>query len=111
MTPLSTHVLDLAGGAPVADLPVACKRFVEGRWQSVGSARTDADGRAQLIGEAGVRPGAHRLVFDARSYYEGCGKGFAYGEIAIAFEVTDPRHALHLPLLLAPYGYWTYRGS
>ena len=94
MTRITTHVLDTARGRPAAGVPVAL--------EGAGGAVTDADGRASL-GEVG--PGRHRLVFEV-----GALSPF-YPEVSIVFVVAEAEDHLHVPLLLSPYGYTTYRGS
>jgi 5-hydroxyisourate hydrolase len=112
---LSTHVLDTTVGRPAARVPVRLERAKTGPggggaggsggpvWTVVASAVTDSDGRVRDLPahDAGV----WRLVFDtaARSAF--------FPEVAITFVVTDPAEHHHVPLLLAPYGYSTYRGS
>jgi 5-hydroxyisourate hydrolase len=111
VTPLSTHVLDLAGGAPVSGVAVALERFEGSEWARVEGVETDAAGRACLLGESPIAPGSYRLVFDARLYYRDREVTFSYGEIPVCFEVAEPQHSVHLPLLVAPYGYSTYKGT
>ncbi|TDD90506.1 hydroxyisourate hydrolase [Actinomadura rubrisoli] len=102
---LSTHVLDAARGLPAAGMTVRLdRRDPGGGWTALAEARTDADGR---ISDWGVAPGAgvHRLIFDT------AGLSDFYPEVAVAFTVTDPERHLHVPLLLSPFAYSTYRGS
>lgn len=95
---LSTHVLDAANGRPAAGMAVRLER-ADGTL--LASDRTDADGRI-----TGWAPGAgvHRLVFDT-------GDHAFYPEVAVTFRIDDPRQHLHVPLLLSPFAYTTYRGS
>ncbi|MBT2208366.1 hydroxyisourate hydrolase [Actinomadura sp. NEAU-AAG7] len=102
---LSTHVLDAARGLPARGVAVRLdRRDPDGGWTTLAEARTDADGR---IGEWGVLPGpgVHRLTFDTGGLSE------FYPEVTVAFTVTDPERHLHVPLLLSPFAYSTYRGS
>ncbi|TYK48965.1 hydroxyisourate hydrolase [Actinomadura decatromicini] len=102
---LSTHVLDAAKGLPAAGIAVRLERRApDGGWTPLAEARTDADGR---IREWDAEPGAgiHRLVFDTAGLSE------FYPEVAVAFTVTDPDGHLHVPLLISPFAYSTYRGS
>jgi 5-hydroxyisourate hydrolase len=106
---LSTHVLDNARGEPAAGVPVHLERHRDGGWVAVASAYTDGDGRARdWVPVQQWRAGRYRLVFDTAAYL---GTGAFFPEVAVVFEVTDPERHLHLPLLLSPYGYTTYRGS
>ena len=100
---MSTHVLDAVLGAPAAGVAVTL-RAEDGA--VVASARTDADGRvATLTGD--LEPGTYRLAFDIDAYRAG---GF-YPEVVIAFRVSDATAHHHVPLLLSPFAYSTYRGS
>ncbi|MEV4394632.1 hydroxyisourate hydrolase [Nonomuraea sp. NPDC049607] len=96
----STHVLDAVAGRPAAGLRVRLER--EGRVLARGS--TDADGR---ITGWDTEEGMHRVVFDTGGYLADT----FYPEVVIAFTVTDPGAHHHVPLLLSPYAYSTYRGS
>jgi 5-hydroxyisourate hydrolase len=104
VTELTTHVLDATGGRPAGGIPVSLQtRAPAGYWSEIAAATTDADGRTGPLSAAGARP--HRLVFDLR------GRGGFYPEVAITFEVGADDDHLHVPLLLSPFGYTTYRGS
>jgi 5-hydroxyisourate hydrolase len=100
---LSTHVLDAARGRPAAGVPVRLDRRDGDAWERVAEARTDDDGRAG--GLAPPLTGTYRLVFDTAAHSD------FFPEVAIAFTVTDPGEHYHVPLLLSPYAYSTYRGS
>jgi 5-hydroxyisourate hydrolase len=104
MTQISTHVLDTARGLPVSGLSVRLdRRHDDGAWQPVGDTVTDADGRVRgLADDAG--PGTYRLVFATAPISP------FFPEVTLTFRVSDEPH-LHIPLLLSPYGYSTYRGS
>jgi 5-hydroxyisourate hydrolase len=103
MTTLSTHVLDTSTGEPAAGMEVHLSRAGDEGWVRLGDFVTDEDGRASL-GE--VAAGRHRLGFETGAY----GNEF-YPYVAVAFEVDEERPHYHVPLLLSPYGYSTYRGS
>lgn len=98
---LSTHVLDAGRGRPAVGVPI--RLYAEDRLLT--EAETDHDGRAAALA-ATLEPGTYRLVFDLASYDA---DGF-FPEATIAFRVTDDRHH-HIPLLLSPFAYSTYRGS
>jgi 5-hydroxyisourate hydrolase len=102
---LSTHVLDAALGRPAAGVAVRLER--EG--SVVAEAVTDADGRVRELGE--LAAGVHRLTFDTGAYFAASGRDAFYPEVTVAFTVTDPDEHHHVPLLLSPYAYSTYRGS
>ncbi len=102
---LSTHVLDTSVGRPAADVPVTLR---DSDGTSIGDGVTDADGRIARIGPEPLRPGHYQLVFDTLAYLGG--EGF-YPRVTVWFTVTDPAEHYHVPLLLNPFGYATYRGS
>jgi 5-hydroxyisourate hydrolase len=97
----STHVLDLATGLPAAGVPVRLER--DGK--RVAEATTDADGRVAVLAEV-LEAGVYELVFDTAAF----GNPF-YPQVTVAFRVVDAAVHHHIPLLLSPYGYATYRGS
>jgi 5-hydroxyisourate hydrolase len=103
VTYITTHVLDTARGRPAAGVPVVLERGGDHGWARVGTATTDADGRVRDLGA--VAPGHHRLTFDT-----GALSGF-YPQVVIHFTVAAGEDHCHVPLLLSPYGYSTYRGS
>ena len=104
---LSTHVLDAVTGRPASGVRVVLERKGAGGWDEVAERRTDADGRvAELAGDLGA--GVYRLVFDVEGYL---GPECFYPEVAVSFRVADPAAHLHVPLLLSPFAYSTYRGS
>jgi len=113
MSAITTHVLDLARGKPAAGVPVRLERRGAAGWEELGRAATDADGRARrLIGaDAPFVAGVYRLTFELAAYFAALGVETFYPEAAIVFEVRDPREHHHVPLLVSPHGYSTYRGS
>jgi 5-hydroxyisourate hydrolase len=98
---LSTHVLDTARGEPAAGVGIRLER--DG--VTVREAVTDADGRVREFGP--IEPGRYRLVFDTAAYL---GTDAFFPSVTVEFAVADDRH-YHVPLLLSPFGYSTYRGS
>jgi len=110
---LSTHVLDAVTGAPATGVRVVLSRrdpaAGEG-WAELASASTDEDGRIRDLAPDGLSDGDHRLVFDTGSYFAETGRTGFYPEVAITFTVSDDRH-YHVPLLLSPFAFSTYRGS
>jgi 5-hydroxyisourate hydrolase len=111
---ISTHVLDLARGKPAPDVPVRLERKeASGSWHLLASAQTDRDGRCgQLLPETEeLSEGLYRLAFDTASYYASQKTGSLYPVIEITFRVRDGESQFHIPLLLSPNGYTTYRGS
>ena len=113
MTRLSTHVLDLARGKPAANVPVRLEQQdSDGSWHPIASARTDNDGRcAELLPAGKHAPSFYRLVFDTGSYFRQLNIAALYPVIEVTFEVREGDSRFHIPLLLSPNGYTTYRGS
>ncbi|HEX2498818.1 MAG: hydroxyisourate hydrolase [Actinomycetes bacterium] len=106
---LSTHVLDATTGRPAIGVPVRLER---GDGGTLASAATDADGRIRDWGNAGAdEPGSYRLIFGTGAYFAVRGIGTFYPEVAVTFAIGDPSEHYHVPLLLSPYAYSTYRGS
>jgi 5-hydroxyisourate hydrolase len=103
MTTLSTHVLDTAKGRPAEGIAV---RLETRDGELLGEGVTDADGRVATIGPDLLDRGAYVLRFDTGLYVDGF-----YPEVVVVFTVADPEQHYHVPLLLSPYGYSTYRGS
>jgi 5-hydroxyisourate hydrolase len=102
---LSTHVLDASTGLPAEGLEVV----VELDGGELLEGRTDADGRIRELGDAGV--GVHRIRFDTGTYFDAKGVSTFYPEVIVTFRITDADAHHHVPLLLSPYAYSTYRGS
>jgi 5-hydroxyisourate hydrolase len=114
MKRISTHVLDIALGKPAKDVPVRLeRREATSEWVRLNSSRTDGDGRCgQLLPENEVlRPGLYRLAFDTASYHLAQSVEGLYPIVEITFQVREGEAQFHIPLLLSPHGYTTYRGS
>lgn len=114
MSRISTHVLDLTHGKPAKDVPVRLeRRELSGEWVRLATSRTDDDGRCgQLLPQnETLRAGLYRLVFDAASYHRTQEVEGFYPVVEITFQVREGDSTFHIPLLLSPYGYTTYRGS
>ena len=113
MSGITTHVLDTARGRPAAGVPVTLEMRGEGGWRALGRGATDADGRLRdlLPADFALSAGDYRLTFDAGAYFAGAGAEGFYAEVVVSFVVRDPAAHYHVPLLLSPYGYSTYRGS
>ncbi|HEV2027478.1 MAG TPA: hydroxyisourate hydrolase [Candidatus Dormibacteraeota bacterium] len=109
---ISAHVLDTMRGAPAAGLAVTLlKREPDGGWAVIGQAVTDADGRARELAHDELEVGEYRLDFDTQPYFERSGLSAFYPAVSVTFNLEDPAGHLHLPLLLSPYGYTTYKGT
>ena len=114
MTHISTHVLDTARGIPARDLSINLERHENsGQWRVIGSGRTDQDGRcAQLVAaDETLTPGTYRLAFDTASYHSAQEVQGFYPIVQVSFLVREGETHYHVPLLLSPYGYTTYRGA
>jgi 5-hydroxyisourate hydrolase len=110
---LSTHVLDTASGRPAAGVAVRLdSQGPGGTWAPAGSGHTDPDGRLRDWLPAGVPcAGRHRLVFDTAAYFAALGVASFFPEVSVDFEITAAGEHHHVPLLLSPFGYSTYKGS
>jgi len=113
---LTTHVLDTAHGRPAARLKLALYRLEDGP-SLIAQAVTNADGRCDgplLEGEA-FTAGRYELVFQVRDYFAGAAVELPdppfLDEVVIRFGIAEPQEHYHVPLLLSPFGYSTYRGS
>jgi 5-hydroxyisourate hydrolase len=113
MSGITTHVLDTARGRPAAGVPVTLEIKFDDGWRIVGRGATDADGRLRDLLPADFRlsEGDYRLTFDAGAYLSASGAEGFYTEVVVSFVVRDASAHYHVPLLLSPYGYSTYRGS
>lgn len=116
MTVITTHVLDTCLGRPAVGVPVRLEHVTGSGCTEIGRAITDTDGRAAELGTTPIGPGTYRLVFDTGAYastVQGAGEREAafFPEVAVTFCVRDLGRDYHVPLLLSPFGYATYRGS
>jgi len=103
---VTTHVLDTARGRPAAGVAVRLERVAGDGWQPVGSGQTDADGRVRDLPPTSA--GRYRLIFDTGAYL---GDDAFYPQVTVEFRLEQGEDHYHVPLLLSPYGYSTYRGS
>jgi 5-hydroxyisourate hydrolase len=109
---VTTHVLDTSGGRPASGIDVRLEARDGEGWRELGSGRTDEDGRARdLLGEGQPEPGIFRLRFATGEYFQALGIESFHPEVTVVFRVEDPAEHHHIPLLLSPFGYTTYRGS
>jgi 5-hydroxyisourate hydrolase len=113
MSTISTHVLDTAAGRPAAGVPVRLElQTGTGGWVTLAQGATDGNGRRELIPEGSkLDVGRYRLTFDTGTYFTGRGEAGFFPEVAVAFEIRNADERYHVPLLLSPFGYSTYRGS
>jgi 5-hydroxyisourate hydrolase len=115
MSGLTTHVLDLSRGRPAADVAIRLSSRSGDDWTPRLASHTDQDGRARLRDGEALTVGAYRLEFDIGAYFRATGAASAdpgfLETVVIDFHVTDARVHYHVPLLVSPFGYSTYRGS
>ncbi|GAC1689784.1 MAG: hydroxyisourate hydrolase [Candidatus Dormibacteraceae bacterium] len=108
---ISTHVLDTARGRPASGVGVTLsRRGGNGAWSVIGKGVTDDDGRVADLASR-VEAGDHRLEFATAAYFKAAGTRSFYPEVTVVFTITDPGAHHHVPLLLSPFGYSTYRGT
>eukprot|EP00053_Salpingoeca_punica_P017430 m.167857 g.167857 ORF g.167857 m.167857 type:complete len:136 (-) comp17203_c1_seq2:3423-3830(-) len=111
-SPVTTHVLDTARGCPAAGLPLRLVRADGPISEVISSGVTNADGRCpNLIDRVRFTPGRYRMEFDTGVYFSQQQTVGFYPFVHITFDIIDPKQHYHVPLLLSPYGYSTYRGS
>lgn len=108
---ITTHVLDTGVGKPAAGVAVTLQGLDGGRWVEIAAGSTDADGRVTSLGPGRLPSGTYRLGFDTRTYYAASGTETFFPEVTLTFAVTDTQAHYHVPLLLSPFAYSTYRGS
>ena len=106
MSSITTHVLDTARGRPAQGIPVR----LEGNGVEA-EAVTDEDGRCRELGPDEIAAGTYQLVFGTASYFESTGQQGFFPEVIITFTIDDATQHYHVPLLISPYAYSTYRGS
>ncbi|XP_021263954.1 cadherin-1-like isoform X1 [Numida meleagris] len=111
---LTTHVLNTATGLPAAGLALRLAQLGEpgGQWTELAQRWTDADGRClPLLPPGQAEAGTYKLRFETAAYWQGLGYTSFYPFVEVVFTITDPAQKLHVPLLISPYSYTTYRGS
>lgn len=114
-SPITTHVLDLALGCPASGIIVRLDRLDDDTALTLATAETDDDGRVRDLlppnGQLSFTAGTYRLQFETKAYFAATGRESFYPTVTITFTVSDPSQHYHVPLLLSPFGYSTYRGS
>ena len=111
---ITTHVLDTSKGKPAHGIPVTLDhRMLDGTWHEIACGLTDVDGRINnLLPDHGrLTAGVYRLTFETSPYYQSIGVYSLYPFVPVVFEIQDGVTHHHIPLLLSPFGYTTYRGS
>ena len=111
---ITTHILDTSIGRPAANVAVALEKLdAFGEGHTLAEARTDADGRARhlLAADHPLEAGRYRLHFDTGAYFLETRRETFYPMVSVTFEIRDASQHYHVPLLISPFGYSTYRGS
>ena len=114
MSPITTHVLDLARGRPAEGVAIILEHAAGNEsWVELGHGTTNAYGRISTLlpDAAALTVGAYRLRFATAAYFAAAGVRGFYPEVVVVFQIDDAAGHYHVPLLLSPYGYSTYRGS
>ena len=112
MSAITTHVLDVSRGRPATGVPVTLARLEGDAWKDLGAGATDEDGRLlTLLPNGPLVLGTYLLVFDTAAYFRAQTVEGFYPTVSVEFVVTDGAAHFHVPLLLSPFGYSTYRGS
>ena len=112
MSPITTHVLDTQKGRPAAGVSVSLSELKGDGWQEIARAATNDDGRiTDLLPPNALNGGSYQIRFDTGAYFAATGTNTFYPEVTIVFNVSDDAQHYHVPLLLSPFGYTTYRGS
>ena len=113
MSAITTHVLDTSRGRPAGGVPVTLEMEAAGGWILLGKGTTNADGRISdlLPADTPIEGGVYRLIFDTGRYFANNNVDAFYPQVTIIFKIENPDQHYHVPLLLSPFGYSTYRGS
>ena len=106
---ISTHVLDTSHGCPAEGISVLLKKCKDGNWLEVSKGVTNSDGRFAFQCESS--PGIYKIVFQVENYFISRGGEFFFEKIPVIFKIENTQRKYHVPLLLNPFGYSTYRGS
>jgi hydroxyisourate hydrolase len=110
--PVSTHVLDTTRGCPVSGLQVSLYKLIDGRWTYINEGVTNVNGKfASFVDRADFTPGRYKLHYDVDRYFDARKQDTMYPFIEVVFDCRTVTENYHIPILLSPYGYSTYRGS
>ena len=113
MSTITTHILDTAKGCPAQNVPIKLESFIKTEWQLIGQGLTNSNGRLTNFLEPGsLVKGHYRMSFDVQDYFRlQKVKSFFYPVVRIEFQILNLKQHYHVPLLLNPFGYSTYKGS
>lgn len=111
-SPITTHILDTSTGKPAANVPVSLYQQVDKQWHLLTEGVTDTDGRIidWLSPDTSIKFATYKLIFNLDNYYQKQPIPAFYPQVEITFRLQDSKHH-HIPLLLSPFGFSTYRGS
>jgi len=110
--PITTHVLDTTVGLPACGMSVSLSNYIDGQWSEIKQSITNEDGRCNALTSPGsIRPGRYKLHFETESYFMLRQQPTFYPYVEVIFDVISAQEHHHVPLLLSPFGYSTYRGS
>jgi hydroxyisourate hydrolase len=111
-SPITTHILDTSTGKPAVNVTVSLYKHVNEQWTLLTQGKTNSDGRITdwLSAQSNIDFATYKLIFDLDSYYQDQSTPAFYPEASIVFRLQDTKHH-HIPLLLSPFGFSTYRGS
>lgn len=108
---ITTHVLDAAAGAPAAGIEVSLETATQAGWTPVATGTTDDDGRVRDLGPSSLATGTYRLTFATGAYFAATGTEAFYPEVTVTCRIDSEQAHYHVPILLSPFAYSTYRGS
>ncbi|OZG70137.1 hydroxyisourate hydrolase [Hahella sp. CCB-MM4] len=113
MSQITTHILDTTRGCPASEVPIVLSQMTDDGWKQIAEGHTNHDGRIGKLLEVGrvLDSGCYRMHFDTQAYFKSNGDPVFYPFVDIVFQITGNGQHYHIPLLLAAYGYSTYRGS
>jgi 5-hydroxyisourate hydrolase len=108
---ITTHILDTGTGRPAAGVKAVLEAQSASGWQEVASGQTDGDGRIKNLGPEAVDAGVYRIRFETGQYFAATETETFFPSVELTFEIKDPAEHYHVPLLISPFAYSTYRGS
>lgn len=112
MSSISTHILDTHRGCPASDVRIELRQLTDAGVQVISEGRTNEDGRLPgLSPEGGLQPGIYQMFFATKDYHASLGIQGFYPYVEVTFEITETAQHYHVPLLISPFGFSTYRGS
>jgi 5-hydroxyisourate hydrolase len=114
MSAISTHVIDIMRGRPAKGITVSLHKFSSSnQWEPLAVGTTDTDGRIRNMLDLRhiLTTGTYRLSYEAADYFRALGTACFFPEVAVTFLIENPTEHYHIPLLLSPYAYSTYRGT